>query len=323
MTPEERIYRAYLRELREQRDFSERAHRRQMRGNILTSLFQSLPGNRPLQVVSAAALLRVGSAAGAAIKGDRAWYEKIGQEVRDAGFDAGLVAYLVNSDGGVSTTYDVPDVEAPRGGDPALAGGAVPFGFPPVVAAPRPPPRTGRPPPTPKGPPALPPRQPEPPIRQPVPIYEPVADPVADPVGQPQGDPVGQPQGDPIGQPQGEPQSEPQGAPRTLPPAVAPQPPLTLPVMTGPRGATRARIPVEVDDAAKSLPPENRAPRPRTHPRPIPRSAVLNKPPPAPRVVPPPRGPRVPGVIDALGLNPLFQWAARQVPRGRRPGDMQ
>lgn len=107
----------YLKAQREAMEFADRAHRRQMLGNVATSFFQSLAANRPLQVGSMLAAAKIGQGVNAALKGDRQWYERISDPITDAALTVGGIAYLTNSDGGVSVAYDIPDVESPRGGD--------------------------------------------------------------------------------------------------------------------------------------------------------------------------------------------------------------
>lgn len=123
---------AYEKARREAMEFAERAHRRQMVGNVATSFFQSLAANRPLQVGSMLALHKLGQGVNAAIRGDRQWYQRIADPVTDIILTGGGVAYLTNSDGGVSLQYDVPDVESPGGGGTAFGGGG--WFLPPAAA---------------------------------------------------------------------------------------------------------------------------------------------------------------------------------------------
>lgn len=123
--------RRYHKLVKEQMAFAERAHRRQMLGNVFTSMAQAMTGNRPMQVAGALGVLKLGQGVGAAIKGDRQWYERIADPVQDFALTAGMVAYLTNSDGGSSVQYDIPDVESPGGGA-ALSGGG--FFLPPAAA---------------------------------------------------------------------------------------------------------------------------------------------------------------------------------------------
>lgn len=126
--------RAYYRELREQREWAERIQKRQMRGNVFTSLAQQLATNRPLQVATALGTIAAGRAvvkiaegvnkSGALTNyGDprfrQGWKDVISSAftgLEDLAIVGGMVAYLGNSDGGSSVSYDVPDVETPGPG---------------------------------------------------------------------------------------------------------------------------------------------------------------------------------------------------------------
>lgn len=161
----------------------ERGQKRVIVGNALTSFFQSLPGNRPLQVAVAFPLIELAGLAVKKMNGS----SKIADWVVDGaatGLTAGMVGYLLNSDGGVSTAYDVPDVEAPRVSDVFGSGGpdgAFPFIPVPVGRPVRPPP--GEPVPGPVGAPASTPI--ESPARAPAPAPAPVPSPARAPARAP------------------------------------------------------------------------------------------------------------------------------------------
>lgn len=124
-------YKARLKERREAMAFTERLHRRQMVSNALTSFFQSLPGNRPLQVATSLGLYQVARAAGGLLKGEQKWWERAAGSFEGLALTAGHVAYLTNAGGGAALQYDVPDVPV-QGGDISSPFSGDPFRLPPV-----------------------------------------------------------------------------------------------------------------------------------------------------------------------------------------------
>lgn len=119
-------YKAYMKAQREAMQFAERAHRRQMIGNVLTSWAQSMSTNRPMQVVTAAAVLDAINLVPRKFSATAGFFDALG----DTAIKGGLAAYLVNSDGGTSTQFDIPDVESPGGG--GAVGGAGAWFLPPT-----------------------------------------------------------------------------------------------------------------------------------------------------------------------------------------------